>query len=132
MTALHPLSHALVAWLFGIRFHFYFLNGPALVEPTLKVDYASYVKTSSKKRALFHFAGVVNSVLVTLLVLLVSLYDVDASSETRIILAAIWLFTTASEIFPLILVRLGISKILFADLRKTDSYRTLREWRMRS
>jgi hypothetical protein len=129
MTALHPISHIIAANLFGIRFHFYFLNGPMLIEPTLKVDYSTYVKTPPKSRALFHFVGAVNSVFITLFVLVVALLDPEATDITKTILAALWLFTTASELFPLLFIRLGLPKILFADFRKSDSYRTLREWR---
>lgn len=131
MTALHPISHSLIASRFGIRFHFYFLNGPILIEPTLKVDYSTYVKASSKSRALFHLAGAVNSFISTFFVFLIALLDSDAQPLARIILVGLWLFTTSSEILPLILVRSGMSKILFMDFKKTDSYRALREWRMR-
>jgi hypothetical protein len=130
MTALHPISHSIAARLFGIRFHFYFLNGPLLIEPTLKVDYATYVKTPAKRRAIFHLAGAINSTLVTLLVLLVAVLDKDSSDLTKLLLAAFWLFTASSEVFPLIFTKIGVNKILFADWRKTDSYRALREWKL--
>lgn len=130
MTALHPISHSIAGKLFGIGFHFYFLNGPMFIEPTLKVDYSTYVKAPAKNRALFHLAGAVNSVLSTFIVLLVALIDSDAQPVARIILAVWWLFTTGSEVFPLIFIKLGVPKILFADFRKTDSYRALREWRL--
>ena len=129
-TALHPISHVVAAWLTGIKFHFYFLNGPLLFEPTLKVDYATYVKTPARMRVLFHLAGAINSVLMTFFVLIVALLDSNASGTTKTVLAIIWLFTTASEAFPLIFTRLGMPKILFADFRKSDSYRALREWRI--
>ncbi|RMF91436.1 MAG: hypothetical protein D6733_01170, partial [Methanobacteriota archaeon] len=131
MTALHPIAHSIAGWLYGIRFHYYFLNGPMLIEPTLKVDYSTYVKAPAKNRALFHLAGALNSVLTTFFALLVSLLDAHAEPVTRAVLAALWIFTTGSEVFPLIFIKLGIPKILFADFRKTDSYRALREWRLR-
>lgn len=130
MTALHPFSHAIAGWFFGIKFHFFFPNGPEKVLPTLKVDYSTYVKVSSKKRAIFHFAGPINSFLITLVIFIIALYDPNAQSDTRAILAFIWIVTTSSEIMPLILTKLGFPKILFADLRKTDSYRALREWKI--
>jgi uncharacterized Tic20 family protein len=130
MTALHPISHSIAGKLYGIGFHFYFLNGPMLIEPTLKVDYSTYVKAPAKNRAVFHLAGAINSVLITFFVLLVALLDANTQPSTQIILAMLWLFTTASEIFPLIFIRLGMPKILFADFRKSDSHRALREWNL--
>lgn len=130
MTALHPIAHSIAGRLFGIGFHFYFLNGPLLIEPTLKVDYSTYVKAPAKKRAIFHLAGAINSVLVTLLVFIVALFDPDAQVITKVVLAVFWLFTISSELFPLVFVRLGVPKILFADFRKSDTHRFLREWRI--
>jgi hypothetical protein len=130
MTALHPISHIIAANRFGIKFHFYFLNGPMLIEPTLKVDYSTYLKAPPKSRALFHLVGAVNSIMVTLFVLVVVMLDPATMGVTVTALAALWLATTASEIFPLLFIKLGIPKILFADFRKSDSYRALREWRM--
>ncbi len=132
MTALHPISHSIAGRMFGIRFHFYFLNGPLLIEPTLKVDYSTYVKASARGRALFHLAGALNSFATTLFVLVVALADSDAQPVSRILLTGLWLFTTSSEILPLLLLRTGTSKILFMDFKKTDSYRALREWKLKS
>lgn len=130
MTGLHPISHIIAGHLFGIKFHFYFLNGPMLIEPTLKVDYSTYVKAPPKNRALFHLAGVVNSILITLFVFVVALRNPATADITKIALAVFWLFTTSSELFPILFIKIGIPKILFADFRKSDSYRTIREWRM--
>lgn len=131
MTALHPISHIIAARLFRIKFHFYFLNGPMRIEPTLKTDYESYVKASSNGRALFHLAGALNSVAVVLLVLLVALVTPDAPTPAKIVLTALFIFTTASEVFPIVFIKLGRPKILFADFRKSDTHRFLREWRLR-
>jgi hypothetical protein len=132
MTALHPLAHSLAAWLFGIRFHFYFLNGPLLIEPTLKVDYSTYVKATPKKRSIFHLAGAINSITVTFIVFLVALLDPDAQGVAKLILGLWWFFTTGSEIIPLIFTGMGRPKVFFADFRKTDSYRALREWKLQA
>jgi hypothetical protein len=127
MTALHPISHIIAARRFGIRFHFYFLNGPMRVEPTLKIDYETYVKAPSNGRALFHLAGAVNSVAVVLLVLLVALATPDTPTLAKTLLSALFIFTTASEILPIFFIKLGIPKILFSDFRKSDTHRFLRE-----
>jgi hypothetical protein len=62
MTALHPLSHYATGSLYGIRFTHYYLNGPARIEPTLRIDYSSYLKASGRKRALVHASGVLGTV----------------------------------------------------------------------
>ncbi len=62
MTILHPLAHYLTGAFFGIRFTHYYLNGPAKIEPTLRIDHISYLKASGKKRALMHLSGVIGTV----------------------------------------------------------------------
>lgn len=62
MTTLHPLSHYISGTLTGIRFTHYYLNGPARVEPTLRIDHFSYLKTKSSSRALMHLSGVLGTV----------------------------------------------------------------------
>ncbi len=73
MTTLHPLSHYIIGSLLGIRFTHYYLNGPARIEPTLKIDYFSYLKASGKRRALMHVSGVVGTVAAPLIVALIAL-----------------------------------------------------------
>lgn len=126
MTALHPISHSIAGKLYGIKLNFYFLNGPLLIEPTLKVDYESYIKAEPKSRAVFHLAGAINSTATTLFVFIVSL-AFNAPSLAKIASFLWFAFTALSEIIPVIFIKLGVKKILFADFRKSDSYRTLRE-----
>ncbi|MBU4491683.1 MAG: hypothetical protein KKD69_04385 [Euryarchaeota archaeon] len=45
MTTLHPLSHYIIGSLLGIRFTHYYLNGPAKIEPTLKVVFELLTST---------------------------------------------------------------------------------------
>ena len=61
MTTLHPLAHYATGLISGIRFTHYYLNGPARIEPTLRIDYASYLKASGRKRALMHASGVIGT-----------------------------------------------------------------------
>lgn len=68
MTTLHPLSHYATGLLSGIRFTHYYLNGPARIEPTLRIDYASYLKASGRKRALMHASGVIGTLAAPLIV----------------------------------------------------------------
>lgn len=73
MTTLHPLSHYLMGRLVGIRFTHYYLNGPARIEPTLRIDNFSYLKTPGKKRAVMHVSGVVGTAAAPLIVALFAL-----------------------------------------------------------
>lgn len=72
MTSLHPLSHYLTGSLLGIRFTHYYLNGPAKIEPTLRIDYSSYLKAPPERRALMHASGVVGTVAAPLVAMLIA------------------------------------------------------------
>ncbi len=72
MTTLHPLAHYLTGALSGIRFTHYYLNGPAKVEPTLRIDHISYLKASGKQRALMHLSGVLGTVAAPLIAALIA------------------------------------------------------------
>lgn len=73
LAALHPLSHYVTGSLFGIRFTHYYLDGPARIEPTLRIDYASYLKVSPAKRALMHASGVIGTIIAPLIVAFIAL-----------------------------------------------------------
>lgn len=60
-TTLHDPAHWLVGRLAGIRFDWYFLDGPFRIQPGIKVDYASYLRASPAARAWMHAAGAVAS-----------------------------------------------------------------------
>ncbi|HEX5417133.1 MAG TPA: hypothetical protein VFZ25_15825 [Chloroflexota bacterium] len=53
----HGLTHFLVGKLQGMSFVGWYLNGPIKVEPTLKIDQASYLKTPPEQRAWMHASG---------------------------------------------------------------------------
>ncbi len=74
MTTLHPLSHYFTGSLCGIRFTHYYLNGPAKIEPTLRIDYSSYLKAPAKQRALMHLSGVIGTVAAPLIAALFAIY----------------------------------------------------------
>lgn len=73
MTTLHPLSHYATGSLVGIKFTHYYLNGPARIEPTLRIDYSSYLKISGGKRAIMHVSGVIGTLAAPLVVALMAL-----------------------------------------------------------
>ena len=85
MTTLHPLSHYLTGAISGIRFTHYYLNGPARVEPTLRIDYSSYLKTSGRKRALMHLSGVIGTVAAPLIVALIAVYRGENAASANLV-----------------------------------------------
>lgn len=126
-ATLHPFAHYVVGRTQGIKFSYYFPDGPALIEPTLKIDYASYLRASAKGRALMHLAGPISTSLGPFVVLVLSaIYGIGRIYLAVVLL--ILLFMASSEFVPLIAIKLGKPKILFADFRKSDTIRTLREW----
>lgn len=60
-VVVHDLGHWAVGRAVGIRFIGYFLDGPFLVQPGLKTDYATYLRTSPGGRAAMHAAGALAS-----------------------------------------------------------------------
>lgn len=74
MATLHPLAHYVTGSLSGIRFTHYYLDGPAKIEPTLRIDYFSYLRTPGQERALMHLSGVVGTVLAPLIAAILAVY----------------------------------------------------------
>ena len=60
-VSLHDLGHWLVGRMRGIRFSCYFLDGPFRIQPGIKTDYATYLRTAPGGRAAMHAAGAVAS-----------------------------------------------------------------------
>jgi hypothetical protein len=60
-VAVHDLMHWLIGRAGGIRFVAYFLDGPFKIQPGLKVEYASYLRTPPEVRAQMHAAGAIGS-----------------------------------------------------------------------
>ncbi|MBS1263478.1 MAG: hypothetical protein MAG715_00660 [Methanonatronarchaeales archaeon] len=127
-AAVHPLAHQVVGRLNGIRFSFYFLNGPARIEPTVKTNYATYLKASPRGRARMHASGAVATNLASLAVLLVGIVA-EAPSWATVVMAAVFLLGALNEVVPAVLARFGRAEMF--DMRRTDTYRYLREKRYR-
>jgi len=60
-VTLHDPTHWAIGRAAGMRFDCYFLDGPTRVQPGLKTDYASYLRTPPRKRAAMHASGAVAS-----------------------------------------------------------------------
>jgi hypothetical protein len=73
MTTLHPLSHYIAGAFFDIMFTHYYLNGPARIEPTLRINQISYLKASGGKRAFMHITGVIGTLATPLIAALIAL-----------------------------------------------------------
>lgn len=125
MTALHPLAHLAAGRALGMRFLFYFPDGPAKIEPTLKLDYASYLRASPRARAAMHLSGIAASILATLIGFLAA-YLSRAPGFATLTLGALLLLNAAFEFSPPLLVKLG-----FKMFRKSDAYRAFRELALR-
>ncbi len=72
-VTLHDLGHWAVGRLGGIRFRWYFLDGPFKVQPGLKTDYATYLRAGPWTRARMHAAGALVSKVAPFVVLGVAL-----------------------------------------------------------
>ncbi len=84
MTTLHPLSHYITGAISGIRFTHYYLNGPARIEPTLRIDYSSYLKVHAKGRALMHLSGVIGTVAAPVIVAFIAIYRGENAASVNL------------------------------------------------
>ncbi|HYZ92126.1 MAG TPA: hypothetical protein VFA34_07010 [Actinomycetota bacterium] len=64
LVCTHCLVHLVVGRALGIRFTHVFLGGPPPPRPGLKIDYASYLRTPAKARAVMHASGAIFTKLV--------------------------------------------------------------------
>jgi hypothetical protein len=60
-ASVHDLAHWAWGRIVGIGFLCYFLDGPTRIQPGLKTDYASYLRTGPTARATMHAAGAIAS-----------------------------------------------------------------------
>lgn len=106
--SLHPLTHYAVGRMLGINFRYYFLHGLYIffrspgkkwwkLEPSLKVDYASYLRASPKSRVAMHASGAVVTKLIILVVLLLGV-KFNAPAQGVIATAAMLALYIATDI----------------------------------
>jgi hypothetical protein len=60
-VTVHDPAHWVAGRLARIRFLGYFLDGPFLIQPGLKAEYASYLRATPRGRAIMHAAGALAS-----------------------------------------------------------------------
>lgn len=63
----HGLGHLLVGRLLGIRFTSWFIGSWKRPQPGVKIDYASYLRSSPRRRAWMHASGAIVTKLIPLL-----------------------------------------------------------------
>ncbi len=84
MATLHPLSHYITGTISGIRFTHYYLNGPARIEPTLRIDYSSYLKAPANGRALMHLSGVIGTLAAPVIAALIAFYRGENAASVNL------------------------------------------------
>ena len=130
-TFMHNLVHYFVGKLFGINFNFFFFNAPTKVEPSLKVDYASYLKVEPLKRFIFHASAPFVTSFIIPLIFLILAFLLNAPLWAKAILALMLFFDIISEFVGIVAIEVAKKrKILNADVSKTDLVRALRELRI--
>jgi hypothetical protein len=80
----HGLAHLAVGTFVGIDFTDWFVDLPKRPQPGFKIDYASYLRASPRRRAWMHAAGAIATKLVPFLVIP---YAVAIGTETWALLA---------------------------------------------
>ncbi|MCS4541738.1 MAG: hypothetical protein HY929_05385 [Euryarchaeota archaeon] len=96
-TTLHPLSHYIMGRLVGIHFTFYFLNGPLKIQPTLKTDYASYLRVSPSSRIAMHASGTIVTKIMPLIVVIIAM-SVSAPMWSIILIGILFLVQIITDI----------------------------------
>jgi hypothetical protein len=95
--AFHSPTHWLVGRLVGIRFTAYFFGGPFPPRPSLKIDYASYLRTSPTSRAWMHASGAIATKVAPFLAL-AFWPDTEAPAWAAIALIAVGVVQIATDV----------------------------------
>jgi hypothetical protein len=96
-VTVHDLAHQVVGRAVGIRFSAYFLGGPPPPRPGLKIDYASYLRTTPSARAWMHASGALASKAAPFVALL--FYPASSASPWAAwVLAGIGLVTIVTDV----------------------------------
>lgn len=126
---IHPLVHIAVGRYYGIEFLFYFLNGSLRIEPSIKIEYGSYLRASPKGRAIMHLSGVTATFVILSLGLFFGLIF-RISVLSMIVLSGILTLLVFKDIVAPYLHWISFWKTRGMKFAKTDLYRALRELRL--
>jgi len=93
----HDLAHLVVGWVDRLQFVGWFLGGPTRLQPGLKVEYGSYLRTPPAARAWFHASGAIVTKLVPFAVLAATVGR-DLPAWTRLALVGIGVATLLTDL----------------------------------
>ncbi len=113
----HPWGHWVVGKCVGVSYEYFYLNGPAKLEPSLKIHYRSYLKASFDSRMVVHASGALTTALTALLLLVSALTIQD-----------LWIQSIATVIFFAVIVTeiISWSGMATGDLRRARREKTLK------
>jgi hypothetical protein len=94
----HSLTHWLVGDVVGIKFTHVFLGGPPPPRPGVKSDYASYLRTHPRSRALMHASGAVVTKLVPFALLPAAVVQYDRRPWMTWILLVVGVFQIVTDV----------------------------------
>ena len=97
LLSTHALAHFVVGRILGIRFTHVFVAGRP-PEPGVKIDYASYLRTSPARRAVMHASGAVVSKIVPFALVPV-VFAMDAWPGAAWILAGVGVISIFTDVF---------------------------------
>lgn len=69
MVTTHGLAHLVVGYMLGMRFTHWFVGSIGRPQPGVKLDYATYLRSSPRRRAWMHASGVIVTKLIPWLLL---------------------------------------------------------------
>ncbi len=72
LAGTHPWGHWIAGKLVGVNFEFFYLDGPAKYQPSLKIDYRDYLKVGFDSRMFIHVSGALATVLTASILLMIS------------------------------------------------------------
>jgi len=84
LTTTHGLAHLLVGWALGMRFTSWFIGKISQPQPGVKLDYATYLRTSPVRRAWMHAAGAIVTKMIPFLL-------IGAAVAAELPVWAVWL-----------------------------------------
>lgn len=93
----HAPAHLVVGRLLGIRFEYWFVGSVARPQPGVKVDYASYLRSTPRRRAWMHASGALVTKLVPFL-LIGAAVAADLPAWVAWALAAVGLVTVVIDV----------------------------------
>lgn len=117
LVGTHPWGHWVAGKIVGVSYEYFYLDGPAKLEPSLKIGYRSYLKANFDSRIVVHASGALTTALTALLLL------VSASAINAFLIQSI-----AIVIFSTVIVTeiISWSGMATGDLRRARREKTLK------